>query len=199
MTDRPPAAPPARWGRAAPLALVVASLVLGGALAGCSEDATSLDAEATEQAVAEVVSARIGPEVLATRCPADIPLEARATVDCTLTLAATVGPRAPEGEVDPEEVEGTLRVRVTQVDAAGKLEVVLREAVLDTADVVLDLEAQLKATFERSFDVSCGEVAHRVVAPEGTFTCRARDRAGPRSVEVTVVDAAGTLRYDVLT
>lgn len=176
----------------------LAALVVGGLLAGCSEEATTLDAEATEQAVAEVVSARIEPKVLETRCPSEIPLEQGATIDCALTLAASVGPEVPVEPVDAERAEGVLRVRVTQVDTDGKLEVVLRDAVVDVADVVLDLEAELKATFERSFDVSCGEVAHRVVAPEGTFACRARDKAGPRTVEVTVVDVAGTLRYQVL-
>lgn len=182
--------------------VLAVTVALALAVVGCGKEAAkTLDADATQRAVGKVVASRVEPEVVETRCPGEIALEEGGTFDCTLTLAETLGPKAgtgSTGSTDPAGSEATLRVRVTQLDDEGRLGVVLRDAVLTVADVAADLKARLKATFKRSFQVSCGDVVHRVVPPKGTFTCRARDKGGPRTVTVTVADAAGTLRYDVV-
>jgi hypothetical protein len=151
-------------------------------VAACgSEEAKTLDRPATETAIGNVVADRAGARVRNTACPREIPRGKGERIDCTVTLVKL----------------GAVRVRVRQVDDEGRLDVVLRDAIVDDADVTKALKTQLKASFARSFQADCGS-GRRIVAPGRSFRCKARDRNGRRVVLVTVEDAAGTLSFRVL-
>lgn len=162
--------------------MVAGALLVAGLLAGCGEEAAdTLDRTATQAAVGRVVGARVHASATKTSCPGELMRGRGRSVDCRVTLRAV----------------GTVRVRVRQVDDDAKLDVTLLDAVLDRALVTVDLKKHLHATFDRSFQADCG--TGRFVAPPGkTLRCKARDRSGRRTVEATVVEAAGTLRYRVL-
>lgn len=157
-------------------------LVVAAAVAGCSEEAASLDRAGTERAVKRVIGGRIGPTVDRVRCPAEIDRGDGEAVTCRAFLV--------EGDQE-------VRLRVEQVDDDGTLEVALLDAVVDRSEVAEDLHGTLVDTYRREFEVDCGEGGAEVVAPEDTFRCTARDATGERAVTVTVTDAAGTLAYDV--
>lgn len=161
------------------LAVVLAAM---GVAAGCAEDADALDRAATERAVERVIGGRIDPVVDRVRCPAEIERGEGERVTCRALLA--------DGGQE-------VRLRVSQVDEDGRLDVALLDAVLDPADVATDLRRTLVSSFRREFEVDCGDGGPLVAAPDDTFTCTARDPDGEREVTVTVTDAAGTLAYDV--
>ncbi len=165
--------------------VVPAALALAVAvgLAACgSDEATTLDAAATEDAVAEVVAEGLEVEVDDVTCPDDIERSAGTTVRCRATLADEVG---------------DVRIEVRQADDEGTLDVEVLDAVIDRAAVVDQLVDQLTATYERDFTIDCGDGGLEVVAPDSSFLCAAADADGARDVTVTVTDAAGTLRFEV--
>lgn len=163
--------------------LVVAAgvLVLAGAATSCSSTPT-LDRATTEAAVARAADRAISPRVTRATCPDGVVRRAGATFRCRVTVAGV----------------GTARVSVRQVDAEGRLVVRPVDAVLADAAVADELRATLRTRFGRTFQVTCGDHPWRIWAPGDTFPCRARDRDGRRSVDVTVVDGAGTLSFAVL-
>jgi hypothetical protein len=170
-----------RW--AAGLAgLAVVGLAVATVVGSCAAEAEVLDQSATQAAVAKVVAARVEPPVVAVVCPGKIRRGAGRRSSCRATLKGVAAP---------------LRLRVRQVDGEGRLDVVLLDAVIDRGDVAEDLRRTLIDRLKRSFIVDCGPAGARVVRPGATFSCKARDAAGRRSVDVTVADAAGTLRYDI--
>ena len=159
---------------------VVAAAVL--VLAACSDEASTLDRSATQDAVGEAVAADVEPKVTATRCPDPIEREQGATFTCTVTLQGA----------------GKLPVTVTQVDADGALEVQPTAAVVTRERIASELKASLKGQFERSFQVNCDDTDEVAVRePDSTSTCIARDASSRRSVTVTVTDASGTLAFAV--
>ena len=174
---------PVHLGRGGRMALMAAFGLFGLlGLAGCSEPSNTLDPAVSERAVDKVIGGRIGPPVAEVRCPKEITKGTGKRFSCRAVL---------------EDDAGSVRLRVRQVDADGRLRVDLLDAVLDADDVAGDVTRALVRTYRRQFTVDCGEEGPRVVAPDTTFTCDAEDSAGRRQVVVTVVDAAGTLRYDV--
>jgi hypothetical protein len=163
--------------------MVGAVLALSAGVTACGDaTAKTLDQPATESAVGRVVADRLGTVVRNTACPSTIPRGKNEVVKCSVTLSPKLG---------------IVRVSVRQVDDEGRLDVVLLDAVIDNAEVTRTLKTQLKASFSRSFQADCG-TGRRVVAPGGSFRCRARDRGGRRVVLVTVKDAAGTLAFRIL-
>lgn len=171
------AGPLRRWA-----ALVVLLATVAGVAAGCAEEADALDRAGTERAVERVIGGRIGPAVDRVRCPAEIDRGRGERVTCRAFL------------VDGDQ---EVRLRVSQADDEGTLEVALLDAVIDRGDVAEDLHGTLVETFRREFEVDCGEGGPRVAAPDTRFTCTAQDATGEREVSVRVTDAAGTLAYDV--
>ncbi len=166
------------------LGALVLAAGLGSAtvLAACGDDPPVLDQAEAETAV-EAATAEVVPvEVAAASCPADVPRAEGERFRCTVELVAV----------------GSMPVAVRQLDDAGRLEVEPLAVVLADAEVAAQLKAELRTRFERSFLVDCGDAAHRVWEPGDTFACRARDADSRRSVEVTVLDPAGTLSFEVL-
>lgn len=165
-------------------ALGVGALAL--VLAACGSSPTTLDQAATEAAVAEAVASSPsldGLEVGAAdvRCPAEVLVEAGESFECTVSL----------GE------RGELEVAVEVTDDDGTLDVVPQAALIDPVVAAEQLKATLRSEFGRSFQVDCGDDPAELRAEGDTFTCRARDKTSRRSVTVTVVDAAGTLSFEV--
>lgn len=173
-----------RAGRRRPASTLVGMGALAGllAVASCSEPATTLDSAASERAVKTAVGDQIDVPVSEVRCPRDIARGLGKRFSCRAVL---------EGDA------GEVRLRVRQIDADGRLQVELRDAVIDNDEVADDLRSSLVRRYLRGFTVDCGKGGPRVVALVTPFTCDAKDSAGSRTVEVTVVDAAGTLRYDI--
>ena len=161
--------------------LVLAGLVGAGGCGG-TQAASSLDTTATERAIKKVIGARIAPDVDDVRCPSDMPRGVGKRVTCRAVLA---------------DGKGAVRLRVQQSDADGQLDIALEDAVIDLDEVADDLRRQLVATYKRTFEIDCGERGPKVVEPGTTLTCDASDATGKRAVAVRVLDAAGTLRYDV--
>jgi hypothetical protein len=64
--------------------------------------------------------------------------------------------------------------------------------------VAAQLRTLLKRGFDRSFQATCGPDGWRVRAVGRPFVCRARDAVSRRSVEVTVVDASGRIRFELV-
>jgi hypothetical protein len=183
--------------------MVLAVVAVSGLLAACSSDDETLDVAATEDAVADVVVARLGPEVDEVRCPEEIERAAGAVIECRAVLA---------------DERGEVRLRVRQADGDGALDVEELDAVIDRDAVATDLRGRLTDTHERDFLVDCadrgdgddrddvddgdgdgddGDGRVEVVAPGSVITCEATDEFGDREVTVTVIDPAGTLRYQV--
>ena len=162
-------------------AVVVGLSVLLGA-AACSDDADTLDRAATQRAVGRKVAAKVEPNVRKTTCPVELPMAEGSSFECTIELASAAG---------------TLRVEVTQTDDRGSLEVVPLAALISDAQITAQLEELLGKQFGRPFAVDCGEKGFRVRPPESTSSCTAADLTSERKVAVTVVDAAGTLAFEV--
>jgi hypothetical protein len=118
--------------------------------------------------------------VIDVRCPDELPLGAGEAFACDVELA------------DPA---GTLPVGVVQLDDAGALEVTLRRAVVDDAEVADQLRKLLAEEFGRTFQVDCGSDPASVREPGDTAVCRANDGASRRSVEVTFDDELGSLSF----
>lgn len=172
-----------RAGRRLAAAALAVTLVLGAAT-GCGRDdgPSHLDTAATEQAVEKAVDRRLETDVTRVRCPDEIVRGAGRRVACQAILA---------------KGQGQVRLRVRQSGTDTELDIELLDAVIDRKAVADDLRRQLVDRFHRRFTVDCGSARVDVVAPRSTFTCKAEDPAGRRTVTVTVVDAAGTVRYDV--
>lgn len=171
---------PGRWVTAD--RLVAGALLAGALLVGCSSSADSLDRAATQRQVGRAVAAEVEPAVAATTCPGHLEQRRGGTFSCSIRLGGGAG---------------TLHVTVRQADDEGRLEVSRREAVLAASGIAASLKADLRDTFDRSFQVDCGDAGWKVRKAGDTLTCTARDRSSRRLVEVTVVDASGTLRFDV--
>lgn len=185
--------------------MVLAVAAVLGLLAGCSSDDETLDVAATEDAVADVVAVRLAAEVDEVRCPEEIERAAGTVIECRAVLARE---------------RGEVRLRVRQADGDGALEVEELDAVIDRDAVATDLRGRLTDTHDRDFLVDCanrGDGANgedgndgaegddgadgvdrvEVMAPGSMITCEATDEFGDREVTVTVIDPAGTLRYQV--
>ena len=162
--------------------LAIAAVAIG-ILGGCSDDADALDRPATERAVGRAVAAQVAPPVAGTACPGTLTRAKGRRFTCTIELGAGAG---------------TLKVVVRQVDDQGSLDVTPSAAVLSDAAIARSLKALLKAQFDRSFQVDCGDRGDRVRPPGTTLTCTARDRTSRREVTVTITDAAGTQSFEVL-
>jgi hypothetical protein len=93
---------------------------------------------------------------------------------------------------------GSLRVRARQVDDDGHLSVQLLDVPLRNEAVASRLRSLLKRGFDRSFQATCGPDGWRIRAVGKPFVCRARDETSRRSVEVTVVDASGRIRFELV-
>lgn len=179
----PAATTPARVRRRAgralgPLALAAVLLVV--LLASCSSG--RLDQSATERTVRGAIGARIPWDVTAVRCPAHIPRGSGERVECRAVLA---------------DGAGTVRLRVTQADDDGGLEVELRDAVVDRAVAARRLHKALVEEYGRSFRTDCGSGPPAVLAPGRSLPCYARDDSGVRTVRARVVDPSGTLRFEL--
>jgi hypothetical protein len=167
--------------RRAAIAAALGLLLIVAAL-GCSKPEKTLDPDATQASIGKVVAARVHVPVDHTACPPTISRAEGNRFNCTVKLVGRVG---------------TVRVRVRQADDRGAVSVTLLDAVIDRSRVADDLKAHLKAKFARGFQADC-KAGRQVMAPGETFRCIARDKAGRRSVLVTVVDAQGSVRYQVL-
>lgn len=180
-SGRPPGLQRKRGARA----VVAAALLIGAGVGpGCgrSSQPTTLDTPATERAIDRAIGGRIETDVREVRCPEEIERGAGRRFTCRAVLAGG---------------QGQVRLRVRQQPRGTDLDVDLLDAVLDRTAVADDLRRQLVKVFLRRFTVDCGDDKVDVVAPKSTFTCRAEDPNGARTVTVTVVDAAGTVSYDV--
>jgi hypothetical protein len=164
-------------GRTSAAAIVV---VLG--LGACTKAADTLDTAATEQAVVRVVEPRLEIEVDEVRCPSPIARDDGEAITCRVVLADEVG---------------SVRVQVTPRQDGDEVAVELVDAVVDRAQVGRELHQALVAEYERSFTVDCGADEVVVAEPGTTISCTATDDAGRRRVTATVVDATGTLSFDL--
>ena len=165
---------PVRWA--------VTVLVLSLLAVSCSRDAEFLDRAATERSVAEAVADSVELGIDRVRCPGEIPRGSGETVMCTVRF---------------DDATRALTVAVRQRDGAGRLEVTFRQAVVDPADIATDLRRTLIDRFGRAFLVDCGEAGPVVVNPGHHVSCKARDRSGPKAIDGTVIDVAGTMRYRI--
>lgn len=150
--------------------------------AGCSSGSSTLDTGATETAVALALGADLPVEVLGVECPAEIDQGVDVRIECSALLA---------------DDAGTMGVRVTQVDEKATLRVVAQAAVLSDGEMAVAAKAALRDSFERSFQVDCGEGPPKVRIQGDTITCRARDADTRRELTITVADRAGTLSFAV--
>ncbi|MCU1499727.1 MAG: hypothetical protein JWM47_3680 [Acidimicrobiales bacterium] len=180
-----PSAGARRRGRTIVTMLATAVVLLAvGPGCGRDEGPPTLDTSATERAIEKVIGGRIEPDVREVRCPDDIDRGEGRRFTCRAVLAGG---------------HGEVRLRVRQTERDTNLDVDLLDAVIDRTAVADDLRRMLVKTFLRRFTVDCGDAEVDVAAPDSTFTCQAEDPAGSRKVTVTVVDAAGTLTYDIAT
>lgn len=165
-------------------AVVVAGLVLlvAAVLAGCSDDASTLDRPATERSVGRAVAAEVAPPVAATTCAGPLTAGQGERFTCQVRLGAGAG---------------TLEVRVRQVDDDATLEVTPTAAVRSDAELAEALRAQLRQQFDRSFQVDCGDAGPTVRPPDSVLACTARDRTSRRTVDVRIIDEDGTLSFTV--
>lgn len=161
--------------------LLVASASSLLALTACSDQAGTLDQAATERAVGRAVSAKVEPNVTATRCAGELVQEDGGTFTCTVTLKGA----------------GSLPVEVRQVDDEGTLDVTPAAAVVATDRIVSELTKALEAQFKRTFTVRCSGDPVQIRPPSSTSTCSAKDETSAREVTVTVTDSAGTLSFAV--
>lgn len=158
--------------------LAAAALVVAGA---CTEPSDALDTGATEAAVARTLGPRLPVRVDEVRCPSPIERAAATTITCQVVLV---------------DDAGTAKVQVTQ-RPDDELLVDLVDAVLDPAAVGRQLHDALVAEYARSFTVDCGTDVAVVVAVDDSISCSADDGTSRRKVTATVVDARGTLRFDL--
>jgi hypothetical protein len=154
------------------------ALVLG--LAACAGEAEVLDRAATEQQVARVLDEVLEPEVGAVTCPDEPPVD-----------------RAFRCEAELGEERGTLTASV-RYDEVDGLAVEAEQAVLAGTAIADELRAALAEEFGRTFQVDCGDDVAVVREPGEVVVCRARDEGSRRSVDVTVVDASGSLAFEVI-
>ncbi|MFN8018975.1 MAG: DUF4333 domain-containing protein [Acidimicrobiales bacterium] len=152
------------------------------AVVGACTSPSTLDRAATESVVRDAADQAIAPRVVQASCPGPLPAGEGRSFRCTARVAEV----------------GDVRLAVTQVGGKGRLQVRPLDAVLADAAVARQLRAELRRRFGRAFQVTCGDHPWRIWQPGDTFPCRARDRDGRRSVDVTVEDAAGTLSFRVL-
>ncbi|CAN5669348.1 hypothetical protein BH10ACT1_BH10ACT1_22030 [soil metagenome] len=164
-----------------PAVLLVGILAVTGSACSRTKPASTLDTTATERAIDKVIGSRIEPAVREVRCPSEIARGPGKRFGCRAVLE------------DGDEV----RLSVRQIGDHDRLDVALLDAVIDRPAVAVDLRRMLVTTFERAFTVDCGDDVAVVARPRSTFTCSAKDPAGKRTVTVTVVDASGTVTYDV--
>ena len=168
--------------RTAAAAAVGLALGLVAGVGACTTPADTLDTTATERAVERTVEPRLPVRVDEVRCPSPIERRDGATTTCRAVLA-------DEG--------GSVRVNVTQRGDGQRLEVELYDVVLDRAAVGRQLHDALVSEYARSFTVDCGGRGVAVLATGASISCTATDDAGRRKVSATVLDARGTLRFDL--
>lgn len=161
--------------------VVTAALLLGASVAvtGCGKDATTLDRAATEAAVAKAARSEVPTAPSKVTCPATITKAKGTKVVCTATVPKL----------------GPVRLQVVQPDDTGALEVRRLDAIVRTDEVAESARVALTKSLGRDVLVVCSTPRPVVVKPGGHLECRADDGAGTRTVEVTVVDAAGSLSY----
>lgn len=164
---------------------MTAALVLGATIgaAGCSKDeAKTLDRAAAESAVGKAARSEVPTAPSKVTCPATIAKAKGTKVVCTATVPKL----------------GAVRLQVVQPDDSGALEVQRLDAIVRTDDVAESARVALTKSLGRNVLVVCSTARAVVVKPGGHLECRADDGAGTRTVEVTVVDAAGSLSYRVV-
>lgn len=162
--------------------MAVLGLGLGPGVVACTSTATTLDRRATEDAVERAARRRLDVDLARVTCPADLPRGAGRRVTCRITLADDVG---------------IVHALVRQTDGDGGLEVTLVEAVLDARDIADDLGSRLASDFGHPFLVDCGPPGPAVREPGASVACKAADGDGTQVVQATVVDAAGSLTFEI--
>ena len=154
----------------------------GLVLAACAGPAATFDTAATERAIERVVRPRVVAEVDEVRCPSPIPRGDGESVTCRVVLA---------------DEAGSVRVRASTLGDGDGVAVDLLDAVVDPAQVGHQLHQALVAKYARTFTVDCGDDAALVARPGTTISCAVSDDGGRRKVTATVVDATGTLSFDL--
>lgn len=167
--------------RAGAAGLVVALLALAPAACG-DGGASTLDPDATTKAVQEAAASELPRAPSEVTCPDEIPKREGAAVTCTATVPGL----------------GKVRLRVVQPDDTGRLEVARADAIVRTDEVAVAARAALSKQLGRDVTVVCSTPRPVVVRPGGLLVCRADDGSSTRTVRVTVVDAAGSLRYQLV-
>lgn len=165
---------------AAPTFAVVVAVAL--ALSGCGKGTTELDRAATEKAVAKAAADELPTAPTKVVCPAKIPKRKGASVTCTATVTGL----------------GAVRLQAMQPDGSGRLEVSRLDAIVRTDDVAETATSDLSERLGRAVKVVCSTPRPVVVKPGGLLVCHADDGSSTRTVNVTVVDASGSLSYELV-
>ncbi len=159
---------------------LLAGLVAVAAV-GCGSQASDrLRASTAELRIQRALASTYQLAVDRVRCPAVIDLRKGGTFRCSARVAGQ-----------------SLRVQATQRTDRGDLSVAPLDAVIRPDQVGQDLNRRLDAQFGRPFTVDCGDPSPRVLRPGATFSCTAADATSRRTITVKVVDAAGSVTYDV--
>ncbi len=182
VTTEPSDRPVGRRARPSTLArrgswFAVVVLVGGVAASGCAGGADQLDMARVRRAVDTRAQTNYpGVTLGRVRCPTTVDKRRRGSFVCTLPVGGA-----------------TLRIRVTQVDANGRLRLEAQQAVIQkaAAEYFVTGHASITST------VSCGAQPVLVLAPGARFPCTVTFNDGTmQTVTVRVVDTAGTVALE---
>lgn len=165
-----------RRGRAA---LLLVALVAVGTPA-CTR---TLDAEVLHQAIASGLNEQLALPIASVSCPADRPIAANDSFDCTATPVAG----------------GELTVTVTQSDEEGNInwKVSRTDGLMDLQLVEASVAEGLRSQAQVEATVTCGD-RWKKITPGDVFSCEARVADGEAvAVEVTTTDGEGNISWKV--
>jgi hypothetical protein len=169
--------------RSAQLVAFGIACLLGLAVVGCGKGSDDrLDRAATEKAVAGAVVDELPAKPSKVDCPAEIPKKAGAKVVCAATVPQV----------------GAVRFEVRQPDDSGKVEVRRLDAVVRTDEAAAEAQYYLTVKLGRPVSVVCSKARPVVLRPGGLLVCQARDGSSARTLRITVTDAAGSRRYQLV-
>jgi Domain of unknown function (DUF4333) len=161
---------------------VPAALAIGLGLAACgtpSLNMTKLEANIKTAATEAFAGRTVG----SVTCPSskDIKVAAGVTFECQVTVDDATG-----------------AFLVTQDDAKGKVSYKQLDAFLDRVVVETKIGADISTQVDAQVTVSCGNAKVMTYAVGETFVCKATDGESTNDVKLTVTDAAGNVKWEVV-
>jgi hypothetical protein len=160
----------------------LALFAVGFGLVGCGEvtlNIAKLEAN-IKTAAGEAFS---GHTVSKVTCPAskDIKIAAGGTFECKVTVDDATG-----------------AFLVTQDDAKGNVHYKQLDAFLDRAVVETKIGADISTKVDAEVTVSCGTATVLAYAVDETFVCSATDGDNTSNVKLTVTDATGNVKWEIV-